>query len=149
MKVIFLKHIANVGKEWEIKEVSDGYALNFLIPKNFAKKITPQMERSIKNKIQKKESDRRNILGNKHKIIEELNGKKFTFHFRASPSGKLMWSVSEKDIIEYIKKHFHIQLTKKHISFSNGHIKTLWEDYIYIKLWENAAAKVIISVEKI
>lgn len=146
MKVIFLEHVLHVWKKWEIKEVASAYASNFLIPKNLAKKVTPEMEKNFQNKQRKAESQRREILGDSHAIAEKLNGEKLVFHLGSSPSGKVFWGIGEKDIIEAVHKKFHVQLTKKHIEFANGHIKTLWEHFVYIKLSKDAIAKVLISV---
>lgn len=62
MKVIFLQHVLHVAKPGEVKEVSSGYAANFLFPKNLAKPYTKQIEQELKQKEQKKESNRRMLL---------------------------------------------------------------------------------------
>lgn len=62
MKVIFLEHVINVAKAGEIKEVSSGYAANFLFPKKLAKPYTTGVENKLKAEKQKKESDRRTLL---------------------------------------------------------------------------------------
>jgi len=134
MKVYFLEHVVHVAKAGEIKDVSDGYARNFLFPKNLAKPCTAQLEQSLKAKEQKKEQNRRNLLGNKHEIIADLEGKRLTFSLPATDAGKVFGSVSEKDILAEIKKKFHITLSKKHLRFSNGHPKKLGENEIYVDL---------------
>jgi len=149
MKVIFLQHVLHVAKEWEIKEVSDGYALNFLFPKKLAKKMTEQIQNKLDNSEKKTESQRRELLGNKYSIVKNLEGKELIFKHKASPSGKLLGSIAQKDIVEYIHKKFHIQLSKKHIELPGGNIKKLGEDFVYIKLWKDASAKMIISVESL
>lgn len=147
MKVIFLEHVLHVGKKWEIKEVSSGYASNFLFPKKLAEPYTKQIENKIAHSAQKKESDRRMLLWEKWKIIETLSGKIFSFELPGSGE-KLYGSIHPKDVAEYIKKKFHIPLSKKHIDFWGVHsnFKTLWKHDIYIDMWENYATKAIVEI---
>lgn len=146
MKVIFIEHVLHTGKPWEIKEVSSAYATNFLIPKWLAKKLTPEMEKSIKNKSRKQESQRREIIWDVHGIIQKLNGVTLNFSLPSRGEDKVFWSIGEKDIVGEIQKHFHIPLTKKHVVFPQGHIKKTGEDFVYVKLGTNASAKVNVLV---
>jgi len=73
MKVLFLKLVPNVGHVGEMKEISDSYARNFLIPKGLAKKLTPEEEKNLLIQEKKQEESRRNLIENKHKILETLN----------------------------------------------------------------------------
>ncbi len=147
MKVLFIEHVVHVGKPWEIREVGDSYARNFLIPKSLAKKVTPQMEKNLAESQKKQESNRRELLWDKHNIVKKLNGKTFTFSLSGSPKGKVYGSIWEKDIIARIKKDFHIELSKKHIDFPNGHLKNFWTDFVYVTLGKDAIAKVIVELK--
>jgi large subunit ribosomal protein L9 len=62
MKVIFLQQVLHVAKKGEIKEVSSGYASNFLFPKKLAKAYTENIAESIEQAEQKKETARRILL---------------------------------------------------------------------------------------
>ncbi len=146
MKVLFLKLVPNVGHPWEIKEISDSYARNFLIPKALAKKLTPEEEKQLQAQEKKQEEARRNIVQNKHKIIEALNGKTIVFKAKTLDNGKMFWGIWEHDILARISKDFKIDLEKKHIDMLNGHIKKLWSKDIYVKLWDSMA-KITIIVE--
>lgn len=147
MKVLFLQLVPNVGHAWEIKEISDSYARNFLIPKNLAKKLTPEEEKRYLQEQKKKEEARRNVVENKHKIIEALNYKVLNFKARTGENGKMFGGFWEHDIIEKIEKDFWIKLEKKHIDMPDGHIKKLGKKDIYIKLWADSMAKITINVE--
>lgn len=79
MKVIFLEHVLHVAKKGEIKEVSSGYASNFLFPKKLAEPYTSAIKNKIQQTEQKKEADRRMLLGEKEGITKKLEGQTFTF----------------------------------------------------------------------
>ena len=146
MKVLFLKLVPNVWHVWEIKDVSDSYARNFLIPKWFAKKLDLEEEKKLSQEKKKKEEARRNLVENKHKVIETLNLKELTFQAKKMENWKMFWGIWEHDIIEKIDKDFWIKLEKKNIDMLDWHIKKVWKKDIYIKLWDSMA-KITIIVE--
>lgn len=146
MKVLFLKLVPNVGHVGEMKEISDSYARNFLIPKGLAKKLTPEEEKNLLIQEKKQEESRRNLIENKHKILETLNGQTLLFKAKTLENGKMFWWIWEHDIIQKISKEFKIELEKKHIDMVDGHIKKIGKKDIYIKLWD-AMAKITIIVE--
>ena len=73
MKVILLKDIKGVGKKFEEKEVSDGYANNFLIPKNLAVPVNPVSLNVIK---QMKEQSEKSRTEEEKEINEKLSKRK-------------------------------------------------------------------------
>lgn len=58
MKVILLQDILNVGEKWDVKNVSDGYARNFLFPKKMAELVTPKVLKNLSD-IKRRESEKR------------------------------------------------------------------------------------------
>lgn len=149
MKVLFLKHVVNVAKEWEIKDVKSWYAANLLFPKGFAVELTPAEEKKYKDRVQKEENHRVELLADRHIIVDKLNSKELTFSLKASSSGKVYGWIWEKDIISQIQKKFKVSLSKKHIYLPDWHIKKIWETSIYVKLWKDAMAKIKVLVTSI
>jgi len=148
MKVLFLKHVINVWKPWDVKDVKPGYAANMLFPKGLAIELTPQAEKEHKAKLQREESHKRWLIEGRHNVVDQLNNKKLEFVVKTGANHKVYWWVWEKDIIREIKKNFNIELTKKHINMMDGHIKKLWEHQIFVKLWKDAMAKMFVIVNK-
>lgn len=148
MRVLFLKHVINVGKPWEIKEVKPGYAANMLFPQWLAVELTPEAEKKHKDKLKKDEKHRMELIENRHVIAEELNHKKLEFLVKTWSNHKVYWWIWEKDIIEEVKKRFKFELTKKHIDMPDGHLKKIWEHSVYIKLWKDAMAKIFIVINE-
>jgi large subunit ribosomal protein L9 len=146
MKLYFLENVLHVAKKGEIKEVSAGYASNFLLPKKLAKICTPELESRLKQGVQKKEQDRRVLLWGKEEILEKLAGAKLVFSLPATDAGKVYGSISEKEIAELLDKKYHLPLTKKHILLHSGTFKKLGEDFFYVDLGNNKSIKLPIEI---
>ena len=129
MKVLFLKHVVNVWKAWEIKEVKAGYASNMLIPQGL-------------------EKHRQMLIEDRHKIVEQITWKSLEFTLKTWTNNKVYWWIWEKDIISAIKKKFKVELSKKHIDMPDWHLKKLWESQIYIKLGKDAIAKILVIIKE-
>lgn len=147
MKVIFLKHVLHVGKVWEVKEVKDWYATNFLFQKWLAKEYTESIGKKLEQDKQKKESQRRNIVDHRNEIFELLNGKNISFELAKAENGKVFWSIWEKDIIEKVKKDFKLHFSKADINMPDGHIKKIGSHIIFIKIGGGNMVKIILEVK--
>ncbi len=148
MKVLFLKHVVNVWKEGEIKEVKPGYAVNMLLPKWLAIELTPEAEKKYKDKLKKEEAYKRELIEDRHKLSEKLNWQRLDFVLKTWVNHKVYWWIWEKDIILEIKRKFKIELTKKHIELPDWHLKKLWESQIYVKLWKDAMSKLFVTIKE-
>jgi large subunit ribosomal protein L9 len=82
MKVLFLENVVHVAKKGEIKEVKPGYAQNMLFPKKLAVELSDKVEREMKAKVKKEDSHRRELIEDRHNIVEELNGNKLNFKLK-------------------------------------------------------------------
>ncbi len=146
MKVIFLEHVINVWKKWEVKEVKSWYATNFLFPKWLAKEFTEADAKRAEKKDQKIEENRINLLANKADFAKELSKTKLHFEMPHAANGKIHWALKEKDVVAEIKKRMKIELTKKNIRFEDGHIKQIGNHTIYVDFGDKVTAKVNITI---
>jgi len=147
MKVLFKEFVVNVGHPGDIKEVSTGYAKNFLIPQWKAIELTPQAEKEYREKLKKEDKHNRELIENRHKIAEQLNWQILNFKLKSDKNWKVFGWIGEKDVIKTINSKFKIKLAKKHINLPDGHIKKIWESQIFIKLWKDSMAKITAKVE--
>ena len=133
MQVIFLKDLKGQGKKGEIKEVSDGYAMNFLIKKGYAiKKTEGSLNKLNKQKEHDKEIDLENRK-NAEKLKEKLE--KLTINFKVKESkGKMFGSISTKQIKEELKK-LGYDIEKNNIE--NTTINTLGMHNVKITLYKD------------
>ena len=113
MKVIFRQDVKGVGKKDDIKEVKDGYAINFLIKKNLA--VVANQENLTK--LKKEQSQRKEEYNNaKQEAIEEkkkLEKLTLTFKVKTGERDRVFGSISQKQIKEELKAiGFNIEKTQ-------------------------------------
>jgi large subunit ribosomal protein L9 len=102
MKVILTKNVENLGKEGEIKEVADGFARNFLIPKNMAEPATDTAIKNAEMEKEKKAETAKLELEGAQKVAEQLEGRELYIKVKEE-EGKLFGSVNEKTIAKTFK----------------------------------------------
>ena len=145
MRVIFLKDVKGQGKKGEIKEVSDGYAKNFLILKGFAVKET---ETSL-NKLKKENDENKRLDEENTKKAQELVKKlaKVTLKFaaKAGKMDKMFGSISSKQIKEELDK-IGYNFDKKQIMMEP--INSFGYHDVNINLYKNIMGKIRVEVTK-
>ncbi len=145
MKVIFTQDVKGSGKKGEIKNVSDGYARNFLISKGLAVEAT---NKNLSDLAGKQASEQHKIeveKENANKIREIINDKKVTITAKAGASGKLFGAVTSGNIAEFIEKQYGQKIEKKKISLKSD-IKNFGTYEADIKLYAGITAKMTVDV---
>lgn len=145
MKVIFLKDVPKIGRKNDIKEVNDGYATNFLLPRKLAEIATPKAikELEIKNNQVKVERAVQDELLTKN--LEEIKDKVVTIVSKAGEKGSLFSSIHKKDIAENMYKQHHIQIDEEFIDLEKP-IKTTGEFEIKLAIkGKTSSFKLIIN----
>ena len=145
MKVIILQDTKNVGKKGEIKNVSDGYAKNFLIPKGLAKEATDANIRELKRRQAADAEKRATDKASAEILKERLKTIEVKVKAKAGEGGKVFGSVTSKDISDALKEQFGIEIDKKKINVESP-IKMLGERTAVIKLHPKVTAEVKIKI---
>lgn len=146
MKVIFIKDLRGQGKKSEIKEVSDGYAQNFLIKNGYAVKYTKTSSTRLENDLILNEKETKRKTEEALKIKESLEKLNLKFPVKTGVQDKVFGSISSKQIeTELTKKDFKID--KKNIEIVNP-ISSLGYHNIVINLFKNVSANIKIEVVK-
>ena len=118
MKVILLKNIAGVGQQGVIKDVSDGYAFNYLIPQRLAEAATPEKIAQREAEQKTKEAQKQNESKALATRIESLNGARLEIQVRASEKGGLFKSLGAGDIAKTIQKERGVSVSPENIELS-------------------------------
>ncbi len=145
MKVIFLQDVKGSGKKGEIKNVSDGYARNFLLGRGLAVEATAKnmniLDGQKASAQHKKDVEKQNA----EDIAAAINGKTVKAVGKAGNGGRLFGSVTAGNIAELIEKQFGKKVDKKKIVLKTD-IKNFGAYEVEIKLYPEVTAKVTVNV---
>ncbi len=146
MKVILLEDVKNVGKKGQIINAKDGYANNFLFPKNLAIEATDVNLKNLENAKKRKEEKEKEILEEAKVLEEQLMQKTLVIKTKTGENGKLFGSITTKEIADILEKEHGISIDKKKYDLEES-IKSVGEYYVKIKLHPtvNAKLKVIVT----
>lgn len=103
MKVILHSDIDKVGKQGDIKNVSEGYARNYLIPRKLALEATPANMKLWEKEKVKLEKQKEEILKKAREIAEKIEKTSITITVKVGEGGKLFGSVTSTDIAKVLK----------------------------------------------
>jgi len=145
MKVVFLADVKGQGKKDQIKEVSDGYARNFLIPKKLAAPADAKVMNEIKNKEASKLHKIEVEKAEANALAEKLKTVMVKIAAQAGADGRLYGSVTSKDIVEALEKQHGIVIDKRKLNLPEP-IKAFGVYSIDVKLYTEISGKVNVSV---
>lgn len=145
MKVIFLQDVKGTAKKGEVKEVSDGYARNFLIGKGLAVEAT---SKNMSDLAGKKSSEQHRADVAKQEAMaaaEKLKDKKVICKAKAGQGGKLFGAVTAGNIADLISEQLGVKADKKKVSLS-AEIKSFGTYTAEVKFLAGISAKVTVEV---
>lgn len=145
MKIILKENVEKLGQAGELKEVSRGYARNFLFPQNLAMPATKNATEKISAEIKGKEADEKKLQEEARKKASQLENKKITISVKAEEGGKLFGAISEKEVVINIKKQIGLDLDPKDIKITDP-IKKIGDYKIKITLYKDIRVSVDIKV---
>lgn len=146
MKVILKENVKGKGKKGDVINVSDGYATNFLFPKNLADAANNQNLNDIKMKKEAEAHHKQVQVADAKALADKLNVCSLTVGLKCGENGKIFGSVTSKDIVEALDKQ-GLEIDKKQVQLKEP-IKMIGEYTVNIKLMADVSAKVKLSVEK-
>lgn len=144
MKVVLLQDVKSLGKKGDMVNASDGYARNFLIPRQLAKEVNSQVLNEFKNaeNSKKYKHDQEVLAANKAKEI--LTGKTFVIKSKSGQSGKLFGSITSKDVASVINEQCKLDVDKRKVVMDD--IKTCGTYTAEVKLFTGISATVTVEV---
>lgn len=144
MKVILRSDITNIGRQGEIKDVSAGFARNYLVPKKLAMEATPQNLKIWERERVKLEKQREEIIAAAKELASNLEAAEFSTKVKVGENGKVFGSVTNANIAKIIEDS-GFEVNKRDILLSDS-IKELGNYEISVRLHPEVTAKIKISV---
>lgn len=133
MKVIFLQDVPRVGKRHDVKDVNDGYAANFLLPRKLAVVATKEALAELERRKQNIEIERAVQDDLLKKNLEEIKGKVVHMKGKADDKGHLFQGIHAKEIVEAMRAEHHAEVSADAIALDKP-IKQLGEFEIPIEI---------------
>ncbi len=147
MKVLLTKDVSGLGRAGDVKEVSDGHARNFLIPKHLALPATS----SLLQKVQKEESERiakvKKEQEQMNALKNKLENKTFTVKGRASKE-HLFAAIKPGEIVEAIRSKIGVELRPEQIVLKTA-LKSLGLHEVELALAQNTRCVVKLNIESL
>ena len=145
MKVVFLQDVPNVAQSGEMKDVADGYARNFLIPRKLAAQADPKMMNSIEAQVRARARQAAQNEAEMRELAGQLDGKEITITARVGANERLYGSITTGDIIAELEKSLGIIVDKRKIELENP-IRELGSHEIPIRLTKDVVPSITVTV---
>jgi len=144
MRVILLQDVENLGKKYEVKDVKDGYARNFLIPKGLVKPATKEALECLEREKEIEEKKAEEELKEIQKLASEIDGLEVVIPVKVGEDGQLFEKIGPQRISEKLKE-LGFEIDKNQIDLPEP-IKELGEFPIKIHLEHNLEAEIKVIV---
>lgn len=146
MKILLLQHVKGLGQKGEIKEVSEGYFRNSLLPKKLASIASDSQLKHVNAQKEKAFEKLQNMKESALSIKSKIHAQVLILKEKASNAGKLYASVSAKELATAIQQQFNVEIPVKSIQMPD-HIKQTGEFEIIIDLHKGVQAKITLNVQ--
>lgn len=144
MKVILLDDVAKLGRRGEVRDVSDGYARNFLIPKKLALSATSGNLNNLEHIKKQQDAKAGRIKSDAEALRARIEALTYEERRQASEEGKLFGSVTSQDIVDFLGTK-GVKLERRRVHLDEP-IKTLGEARVSIRIHPDVTAELPVSV---
>ncbi|UCG54485.1 MAG: 50S ribosomal protein L9 [Dehalococcoidia bacterium] len=147
MKVIFLENVSGIANVGEIKEVANGYARNYLIPKKLAVFFNPDITSKLEAQLQVKANKQNQKEVELLEIARQLEGKAISLQAKVGAKERLYGSITSADIATELERTIGINIDKRKIEL-NEPIRELGSFDIAIRLGKDIIPKVKVIISE-
>jgi large subunit ribosomal protein L9 len=144
MKIILLEDVTKVGRRGEVRDVSDGYARNFLIPKKLALGATAGNLKNLEHIKKQANAKADRAKAEADAVRAQIEALAYEERRQASEEGKLFGSVTSQDLVDFLGKH-GVKVERRRVHLDEP-IKTLGETSVPVRLHAEVTAQLRVSV---
>ena len=145
MKVVLIEDVKGTGKAGETKDVADGYARNFLLPRKLAQQATKgaqeQVDRVKATAVQRENRE----LDDAKALAVKLEAVQVILKLRSGKDGKLFGAVTNADVASALKQQHGIALDRRKIEFEEP-VKAMGPGTAHVKLHREVTARIPLMV---
>ncbi|WP_226038278.1 50S ribosomal protein L9 [Aquibacillus saliphilus] len=145
MKVIFIEDVKGKGEKGEVKNVSVGYARNYLLKNNLAVEATSGNMKAHEAKKNKEEKLEQEEVDEANRLKETLAGITVELKAKSGENGRLFGSITSKQIAEKLKKVNNIKMDKRKIEMDNP-IRALGYTNVPVKIHPEVTGTIKVHV---
>jgi large subunit ribosomal protein L9 len=146
MRVILLDDVSKLGRRGELRDVSDGYARNYLIPKKLALSATAGNLKNLEQIRKQQDAKADRVKSEAEAVRDRIEALVLEERRQASEEGKLFGSVTSQDIVEFLERNA-IKIERRRIALDEP-IKSLGEIVVSIRLHHDVAARLKVIVAR-
>lgn len=146
MRVILKREVRGLGRPGDVKDVADGYAQNFLLPRGLAVEASAGELKHLAQERQAEKAKKDRAHGDAEELAVRLASITLVFRLKAGEQGKTFGSVTNKDVAEALKHDHRIDIDRTKVHLTEP-LKTLGTHSVEIRLLPDVRAKVTVSVE--
>ena len=148
MKVILLEDIAGKGKAGDVVKVNDGFARNYLLPREMAILANATNMKNLEHRRAKLAEQRARNLEEAQQVKARLDGLSINLTATAGEGGRLFGSITSQDIADALESQHSVTIDKRKIQL-DAHIKEIGIHAVEIKLFPEVAAtiRVVVATE--
>jgi large subunit ribosomal protein L9 len=145
MKVVLMQDVKGTGKAGETRDVADGYARNFLIPRKLAQAATrgaeARVEREKATAVQRGQRE----LAEAKALASRLEGAQVVLKVRSGKDGKLFGAVTNADVASALKQQHGITVDRRKIEFDEP-VRAMGPGTAHVKLHSEVTARIPLMV---
>jgi large subunit ribosomal protein L9 len=145
MKILLLADVKGVGKKGEIKEVSDGYGANFIIPRGLGKLLNNSALGEYKQMQKKEAEEEEERISNAKKQAEQLKTIELIFKAKVGKNGAMIGTVSPKAIEDKLKAEYQINIDKRKF-IDKYSVNAFGKTCLKIELYKGVIGEVTVRV---
>ena len=146
MRVILRREVAGLGRPGDVKDVADGYAQNFLLPRGFAVEATAGEMKVLARARDAKRAKQDRAHADAEELAKRLSETTLMFRLKAGGQGKTFGSVTSKDVADALKKEHKVDIDRTKVHLPEP-LKALGVHKVEIRLLTDVRANVTVAIE--
>jgi len=146
MRVILKREVAGLGRPGDVKDVADGYAQNFLLPRGLAIEATAGELKVLARARDAKRAKADRAHADAEELAKRLSQTTLVFRLKAGEQGKTFGSVTNKDIADALQREHKVEVDRTKVHLPEP-LKSLGVHTIEIRLLTDVRANVTVAIE--